>query len=106
MVPNSLNIPLQSKLVGAAFKALDSEEIVKYEALAKQDKKRYEREMADYEPPEADSDDDSDDVKGKGKSTEKPKAKKDPNAPKVSLHRIGFAQLMFLSDKYLHFSMA
>lgn len=43
--------------------------------------------MADYEPPEADSDDDdSDDGKAKGKSAKKPKAKKDPNAPKVSFH--------------------
>jgi hypothetical protein len=78
---------MQSKLVGNAFKALNSEEIVKYEALAKQDKKRYEREMANYEPPEADSDDESDDGgkdKGKG-SGKKAKKKKDPNAPKVSV---------------------
>ena len=73
----------QSKLVGAAFKNLNSDEIVKYEALAKQDKKRYEKEMANYEPPN-DSGEDSDAGKGKGKGAKK-KAKKDPNAPKVSL---------------------
>ena len=69
-------------MVGAAYKNLDAAENVKYEALAKQDKKRYEREMSNYEPPE-DSDDDSDDGKGKGKKGAKKKAKKDPNAPKV-----------------------
>jgi len=68
-----------SKLIGEAFKNLDSAELVKYETLAKQDKRRYASEMENYNPPE-DSDDDSDD--GKTKSKGKKKAKKDPNAPK------------------------
>ena len=70
-----------SKLVGAAFKNLNSDEKVKYDALAKQDKKRYEKEMVDYEPAD-DSDDDSDAGKNKGSKKMK-KAAKDPNAPKV-----------------------
>ena len=75
-------------MVGAAYKNLDAAENVKYEALAKQDKKRYEREMANYEPPE-DSDDDSHSEKGKGKKGAKKKAKKDPNAPKVRFRNRG-----------------
>jgi hypothetical protein len=95
-------------LVGAAFKALSSDEIVKYKALAKQDKKRYEREMAAYEPPEADSDDDSDaGDKGKSKgSGKKAKKKKDPNAPKVSelLDPLCLHQVLFLTPNSLFFS--
>lgn len=57
--------------------------------------------MADYEPPEADSDDDdSDDGKAKGKSAKKPKAKKDPNAPKVSFHSCLVCDIMLLSYSY------
>lgn len=37
------------KLIGAEWKALDSDEKNKYEEMSKQDKKRYENDMADYE---------------------------------------------------------
>lgn len=83
----SVSTSLQSKLIGAAFKSLDSAELVKYETLAKQDKRRYASEVENYSPPE-DSGNDSDD--GKAKSKSKKKAKKDPNAPKGPMNAYMF----------------
>jgi len=62
---------LQSKIAGMEWKGLDADGKAKYEAMAKADKERYKKEMADYTPAKSPSD-------GK-KATKK---KKDPNAPK------------------------
>lgn len=65
----------QAKLMGAAWKELSAEKKAKYEAMAKDDKKRYEREMKNYVPPK----DAASSARGGGGKT---KEKKDPNAPK------------------------
>src|SRR3569832_1712200 len=67
---------LQAKLLGAEWKQLSADKKVKYENMAKDDKKRYDREMKDYVPPAG-----SAAKGGKGKKKEK----KDPNAPKRAM---------------------
>jgi hypothetical protein len=67
---------IQAKLLGAAWKELTAEKKAKYEAMAKEDKKRYEREMKGYVPPEGTAA-----AGGKAKGG-KAKEKKDPDAPK------------------------
>ena len=52
----------QGKLIGEKFKALTPEEKSKYEDLAAKDKKRYEREMAEYKAKKQAEQDDSDGV--------------------------------------------
>jgi HMG (high mobility group) box len=69
----------QGKIAGAEWKKLSSEDRVKYEKMAATDKARYESEMKDYVPPKGSKDD------TKNNKTKKPKAKKDPNAPKKPL---------------------
>eukprot|EP00586_Coscinodiscus_wailesii_P005793 CAMPEP_0172483170 /NCGR_PEP_ID=MMETSP1066-20121228/10046_1 /TAXON_ID=671091 /ORGANISM="Coscinodiscus wailesii, Strain CCMP2513" /LENGTH=319 /DNA_ID=CAMNT_0013246883 /DNA_START=249 /DNA_END=1208 /DNA_ORIENTATION=+ len=69
-----------SKLIGAEFKALSSEEKSYYIEQADEDKLRYQREMAEYSPPSSDGDSDSDSDAPKTK-----KKKKDPKAPKKNL---------------------
>lgn len=59
-----------AKIVGQKYKELPQEEREKWDKKAKEDKKRYESQMADYSAPEDDNDDGD------------KKAKKDPNAPK------------------------
>ena len=72
------------------FKALSSEEKEPYEEMARKDKERYKKEMADYVPP---SDDDDDDDSGDNKKSKK--KKKDPNAPKR-----GKSSFMFFSSEW------
>lgn len=62
--------------MGAEWKQLSAGQKSKYDAMAKEDKKRYEREMKDYVPPAGSA-------AGKGKG--KKEAKKDPNAPKRAM---------------------
>jgi hypothetical protein len=65
----------------ASTKASDKKKLEKYEEQARNDKERYEGEMADYTPPPSDGEDDGKKVnvkKGKGKGS----GKKDPNKPK------------------------
>ena len=69
-----------AKAISKKYKELTSEGKVKYEDLAKKDKRRYEKEMENYTPPSDDDEDDDDD--GGKKSKKKKGAKKDPNAPK------------------------
>jgi structure-specific recognition protein 1 len=77
------------RLVGQKYKELTTEEKEVYDNQASEDKERYEKEMENYTPPDADSDDDEDDdvsskasgKKSAGKKPAKEKAKKDPNAP-------------------------
>lgn len=64
----------QAQILSAEFKQISAEERAKWDALALKDKERYQREMADYVPP-----DDLEDY-GRGK-----KKKKDPNAPKRNM---------------------
>ena len=66
-----------AKLLGKAYKELSDAEKEPYEEMARKDKARYKREMADYNPPSDDSDDDSDDGKAKSKKPAKKKAKKE-----------------------------
>jgi len=80
------------RLVGQKYKELTAEGKEVYDKQAAADKQRYEKEMENYTPPDADSDDDDDDVSSKasgkktaGKKPAKKKAKKDPNAPKKGL---------------------
>jgi hypothetical protein len=68
-----------AKILSAEFKQVSASEKAKWDALAAEDKERYQREMEDYEPPSEDSDSDSDSDAPKKK---KKKKKKDPNAPK------------------------
>ena len=76
-------------LIGTKYKELTPEEMEVYDNQSSKDKVRYEKEMENYTPPDADSDDDEDDEvsskasgkKSAGKKPAKEKAKKDPNAP-------------------------
>ena len=45
----------QAKLIGAEYKGLSDEQMEKYNAMAKEDKERYKKEMAEYEPPAEES---------------------------------------------------
>ena len=72
------------------FKALSSEEKEPYEEMARKDKERYKKEMADYVPPSDDDDDDDSEDNKKSK-----KKKKDPNAPKR-----GKSSFMFFSSEW------
>jgi len=74
---------LQGKLLGEEWKKLSDKDKVEYEEKAEKDKKRYQKEMEDYNPPSDDEDDDSDDGGGKKKVK---RAKKDPNAPKKPMN--------------------
>lgn len=62
-----------NKLLGERWKALSSEDKEKFEEMAANDKKRYEKEMESYTPPAGSKD---------SGSKKKAKVKKDPNAPK------------------------
>lgn len=67
-----------TKEIAGNFRDLSEKERKKWDKKARQDKERYEREMADYSAPEESSDSDS--YTGKKK-----RRKKDPNAPKKAL---------------------
>ena len=69
----------QGKIAGAEWKKLSSDDRVKYEKMAATDKARYESEMKDYVPPKGSKEE------AKSSKAKKPKAKKDPNAPKKPL---------------------
>ena len=69
----------QAKLLSVEFKQVDDRP--RWDALAAEDKERYQREMEGYEPPTEESDSDSDDSDAPKKKKKK-KKKKDPNAPK------------------------
>jgi structure-specific recognition protein 1 len=73
------------KLIGQKYKALTVEEKQKYNDQAVEAKAKYEKAMANYTPPEPESDDSDDDATKKSASSKKKKAKKDPNAPKRGL---------------------
>mmetsp|Transcript_17041 Transcript_17041/g.40155 ORF Transcript_17041/g.40155 Transcript_17041/m.40155 type:complete len:809 (+) Transcript_17041:83-2509(+) len=60
------------KLLGAAWKKLNTDEKAEFEVLAAKDKTRYEKEMKHYTPPKGTS----------GGAAKKGGKKKDPNAPK------------------------
>jgi len=68
-----------AKLLSVEFKQVDDRP--RWDALAAEDKERYQREMEGYEPPTEESDSDSDDSDAPKKKKKK-KKKKDPNAPK------------------------
>jgi len=67
-----------SKLCGAKWKDLNDDEKAPFHKLAEKDRKRYEKEMEDYNPP---SDSDSEDERPKKKK----KKQKDPLAPKKNV---------------------
>jgi len=73
----SLKVTEQTKIFGAEWQKLSEKEKAPFIEKNAQDKKRYDKEMKSYTPPEKDSDESSDDAPQKKK-----KAKKDPNAPK------------------------
>ena len=75
------------KKLGEMWKALSDAEKEPYNKQAEDDKVRYAKAMEDYTPPE-------DDGEPEPKKGRKPKAKKDPNAPKRSM------------TAFLHFSNA
>jgi len=79
-----LPVTEQTKLFGLEWGQLTDKEKEHYQKLAVEDKKRYEKEMASYTPPEKGSDESSDDEKPKKKK------KKDPNAPKKNLNAYFF----------------
>lgn len=62
-----------AQILSVEFKQISAEERAKWDALALEDKERYQREMANYVPP-----DDLEEYRGK-------KKKKDPNAPKRNM---------------------
>uniref|UniRef100_A0A7S1D0A0 HMG box domain-containing protein n=1 Tax=Cyclophora tenuis TaxID=216820 RepID=A0A7S1D0A0_CYCTE len=64
-----------AKILSAQYKALGPKEKEKWEKKAAKDKKRYQREMENYDPPE-----EYEESSRKGK-----KAKKDPNKPKRNM---------------------
>jgi len=79
-----------AKKIGEQWGALSEHEKKKYNDKAAADKDRYNREIANYTPPEgADSDDDG------GGKRRKTKKQKDPNAPKRAMT----AYFFFLADK-------
>src|SRR5690606_37258816 len=68
----------------------------KYEAKAAEDKKRYEAEKEKYIPPPASSESDNSDDEAPAKKRKRvPKAKKDPNKPKMSMS----SYMYFTNDK-------
>jgi len=80
--PDAKNTEVMKGLAGWWSDATEDEK-KPFVKMAEDDKKRYEKEKANYTPAEPSGDesgDDSDDAKGKRKR--KTKAKKDPNAPK------------------------
>mmetsp|Transcript_35233 Transcript_35233/g.41560 ORF Transcript_35233/g.41560 Transcript_35233/m.41560 type:complete len:198 (-) Transcript_35233:194-787(-) len=64
------------KKLGSLWGALDQKSKAPFVKQAAADKARFDEEMADYTPPDQDSDDEDE------KKSGKKKAKKDPNAPK------------------------
>jgi len=82
-----------SSKIAAAWKTVTDEEKKKFIKLHEEDKERYKKEMESYaakEKPDSSSEEESDSEssddkkkKGKGKA-KKPRAKKDPNAPKAA----------------------
>jgi len=66
---------------GALWKTMDDCQKERFEKLAQDDRKRFQKEMEDYSPPE--NSDDSDDEGPKKKKIKK--KKKDPNAPKRNM---------------------
>ena len=75
------------------FKKLTNEEKEPYEEMARKDKERYKKEMANYVPPSESEDESDSNKKGKGKKTTK--KEKDPNAPKR-----GKSSFMFFSTEW------
>jgi len=71
----------KSKQIASDWKELSEKDREPYLAKAAQDKKRYEKEKANYTPPDNGSDSSSDD----GPKKKKSKKTKDPNAPKKAL---------------------
>jgi len=71
-----------SKITGLEFKKLSSDERKLWDDKAIEDKKRYDKEMKNYQPP-SDEEPNDDEVKGG-------KKKKDPNAPKKNLSAFNF----------------
>jgi hypothetical protein len=80
----------QTKKFSEEWKKMDVSEKKPFEEKAVEDKKRYEKEMAGYTPPEKESDSSSSDDGPKKK-----KAKKDPNAPKRAMN----AYMYFMQDQ-------
>jgi len=69
-----------TKYIAAQFRELDSSTRKKWDKRSMKDKQRFQREMANYTPPDDSTDSDDSDRVGKKK-----KRKKDPNAPKKAL---------------------
>jgi hypothetical protein len=80
-----------SKKCGALWADMDDEDKAPFVKLSDKDRKRHQREMENYVPPEADSDSDSEDERPKKKK----KKVKDPNAPKRPIT----AYFYFAADK-------
>ena len=85
--PDMKGVAEVGKKLGEMWKALSDAEKEPYNKQAEDDKVRYAKAMEDYTPPE-------DDGEPEPKKGRKPKAKKDPNAPKRSM------------TAFLHFSNA
>lgn len=66
-----------AKLLSVEFKQITAEDRQKWDELALEDKKRYQRQMENYTPLSEDSEEET--------TTKKKKKKKDPNAPKRNL---------------------
>jgi len=79
--------PLSTK-IAASWKLLSDEEKKKFVEMHEEDKARYDKEIATYVKPdtssesESESEDSSDDKKKTKGKAKKPRAKKDPDAPK------------------------
>lgn len=73
-----VNFTEHSKNCGSKWKELDDEAKTPFVKQSEKDRKRYEREMEDYNPP---SDSDSEEERPKKKK----KKEKDPNAPKKNV---------------------
>jgi len=80
----------KSKQIAINWKAIPPKDKEPYQKLAEEDKKRYEKEMKNYIPPEKGSSEDSDEPKKKRKKREK-----DPDAPKRGMN----AYMHFVNDR-------
>lgn len=66
-----------SRECAGEWKGMDDDKRAKFNALAEEDRVRYETEMASYKPPE--------DYGGKGEGRRRRRRKQDPNAPKRAM---------------------
>jgi len=81
----------KSKQIGADWKGLTDKEKEPFNLKAAEDKKRFDKEKANYKPPAKDSDSSSDD----GPKKKRAKKEKDPNAPKRNVN----AYMHFAAEK-------